>query len=258
MRPRLGPLLVFGLLAVGCVEVTDFDPVGNAASIAFEWTVDGAFPTEESCQALGADYVRVTFVDGQRPVPHGGLLRRCASCSEGAPRACLEARPCMRGGEVECYDSGEDRVVAAGEWTIRLEAVDGSGAVVQASPDAVYSTESGRIEVATASFLTGRISAQVTVDGAAPTFAACEAAGLETVELAFEEAGGEIGRGGVETCTVGGVGVRVQPGASYTVRLRVLGPDGSVLGESPPETFVIEVGEEVTLGGGEPIELTAL
>lgn len=247
-----------GILAGGCVDVTDFDPVGDAASIEFAWTVDGEFPTNESCEALGAAYVRVTFVDDRRAVPHGGLLRNCASCAQGAPASCLNARPCMRGGEVECFDTEDQRVVAEGDWTIRLEAVDGSGAVVQASPEAVYSTTSGRIEVAQASFLSGRISALVVLDGQAPTFAGCEDAGLATVELVFDAAGGEVAPGAIEPCTVGGIGTRVAPGASYTVRLRALAADGSVAGETAPETFLIEPGQQVTLNGGEPIELTAL
>jgi len=251
-------LAALATLSSGCVQVSDFNPVGSAASIAFAWTVDGAFPTTERCAELGASYVRVTFVDGTRPVPHGGLLRNCATCAQGAPTSCLTTMACMRGGEVECYDTGDAKVVAEGDWTIRVEALDGSGNVVQASPESRQSTASGRIELPTTSFLSGRISADLLLDGSAPTFAACEAAGIESVELVFDAAGGEVAPDAIEACTVGGVGTRVAPDASYTVRLRALDPEGSVVGESAPETFLVGRGEAVTLNGGEPIELTAL
>lgn len=251
-------LLTLAMLAGGCVQVSDFNPVGSAASIAFTWTIDGEFPTTERCAELGASFVRVTFVDGTRPVPHGSLLRNCATCAQGAPASCLMTMACMRGGEVECYDTGDAKVVAEGDWTIRVEALDGSGNVVQASPETVQSAASGRIELPTASFLSGRISAELVLDGTAPTFAACEAAGIESVELAFDAAGGEVAPGAIEACTVGGVGTRVAPDASYTVRVRALGPEGSVVGESPPETFVIGRGQEVVMSSGAAIELTEL
>lgn len=257
MRPCLAALAL-AALSSGCVQVTDFDPVGSAASLAFTWTIDGAFPTTERCADLGASLVRVTFVDGARPVVHGALVRSCATCAQDSPASCLSARPCMRGGAVECYDTEDARVVADGEWTIRVEAVDGSGAVVQASPEAGYSTASGRIALAPTTFLSGGISAQVRIEGAVPTFAACEAAGVEAVELVFEAAGGEIAPNMIEACAVGGVGVRVAPGASYTVRLRALGPGGAVVGETAPETLTIEPGQDATLNGGDPIELTGL
>src|SRR5690606_7986332 len=129
----------------------------------------------------------------------------------------------------------------------RVEALDNSGNVIQASPESIQSTASGRIELPTTSFLTGRISAGLSLDGSAPTFAACEAAGIASVELVFDAAGGEVARHPIEACTVGAVGTHVAPGASYTVRVRALDPEGSVVGESAPETFLVGRGEAVTL-----------
>lgn len=257
MGSRLASVITCAALAAGCVQVSDFEPVGDAASLAFTWTIDGVFPTRERCEEFGASAVRVTFVDGLRPVVHGGLVRPCASCSQDSEASCFSTRPCMQDGTVECYDTEDSRVVAEGEWTIRVEAIDSAGSVIQASPEAMYSTESGRIELAPASFLSSRVSATTTLDEEAPTVRRCDEAAIGSVALAFLEASGEVARDPVEACAIGGVGTRVAPG-TYTVQLRAMDAEGGLIGESAPETFTLAPGEQATLNGGEPIELLSL
>jgi hypothetical protein len=234
---------LLGLVAVvstGCVRVSDYDPVGNAASISGAWTIDGAAPTAESCRALGADIVRVTFLDDSRPVVHGALIYPCNT-------TCMES----------CFDTRPGLVVAGGEWTLRMEATRGAE-VVAVGTAQVQSTEAGHIELEPAVFLSGRISARHQVDGSPPTYDSCRGAGVELVELTFDSAGGERAGAAREDCSVGAVGTRVAPGASYVVRLRALGPSGEIVHESAPETVEVAVGEHVELNGGAPFELTAL
>jgi hypothetical protein len=256
MRSWLAPAL-FVALCAGCVEVVDFDPVGDTASIVFTWTIDGRFPTTELCEAAGVSTVRIAFVDDGRPVVHGSLVRDCATCSESSPPSCFAERPCTRGGEVECFDTEDERVVASGDWTIRVEAVDDGGNVVQASPQAVYSSATGRIEVMPAAFFSSAVSATVTIDGEAPTTMSCSDLGIETIQLVFDEASGAIATEPIEACAVGGVGTRVEPG-TYTVRLRALDVAGAPLAETAPETFTLGTGERAVLNGDEPVELTGL
>lgn len=259
MRSLASRALAFVLVgASGCVQVSDFNPVGEAASISGAWTIDGAFPTTESCQALGASQVRVTFLDGLRPVVHGALIFACASCSEASEAACFSMRECMLGGEVECFDTRPDAVVREGTWTVQLEATSGSTVIAAGPRQVVNASPMGHIALEPVDFLSGRISATFTLNGSAPAFTTCDAAGIAVVELFFESAGGAIEGSGSETCTVGAVGVRVAPGADYTVRLRALAADGTVVGETAPETFTIEPGEHATLAGGHAIELTTL
>lgn len=241
-------LCVIAFACTGCIPVTDFDPVGNAASVSASWTVDGAAPSEASCRELvrpfanagsepGLPRVRVSFLDSERAVPHSGLVFDCALGS---------------------FDTGENRVVAAGSWTVRLEAIDPAGRVIAVGPSGVYeATDGGELALMEAPFLSAIISARVAVDGAEPSAAACSELGVARIQLVFDAAGGAIANEDRELCSAGGIGTRVEPGASYTVRLRTLDAANMTLAETEPETIAVEAGEHVELGGG-PIELREL
>jgi hypothetical protein len=82
----------------------------------------------------------------------------------------------------------------------------------------------------------------------------CAAEGITLVELVFDAAGGDIAREPREPCALGGVGVRVAPGA-YTVHVRSVASDGTTVGETEPESFEVAPGTRVTLNGGAPLEL---
>ncbi len=237
MRPASLFAIAIALAPLGCVQVVEFRPVGSATSVSGAWTIDGALPTAASCEALGAAVVRVTFLDEMRPVPHGSLVFPCASeCDETA-----------------CFSSGQ--VVAEGSWTVRLEAVSGATLVAAGPEQPLEAVDGGHVDLAPAAFYSGRISARYTISGGAPSFASCDAAGIASVQLAFLDAGGVVATDATEPCTVGGVGTRVEPGASYTVVLRALGPGGEVVAETEPETFAIEAGDQETLREGAVIDL---
>lgn len=232
--------IALSLAPLGCVQLSDFEPVGSAASVSGVWTVDGDLPTPESCAALGANVVRVTFLDGLRPVPHGALVFACAT-------------DCAVDGEAACFESGP--VVREGTWTVRIEAVNGTTLVAAGAPQTITAEPMGQIALDPVAFFSGRISARYTIAGGSPSFASCDAAGIASVQLAFEGAGGTIAGDAVEPCTVGGVGTRVEPGSTYTVRLRALGPGGEIVAETAPETFEVEAGDHLTLADGAVIDL---
>jgi hypothetical protein len=245
-------------LTSGCVTVTDYDPVGNASAIAGSWTIDGATPTDVGCRDLMRSLVpadseppiprvRVAFVDGDRPVPHSGLVFPCFDPE------CPTREGCVDG----AFDTGQNLVVAAGDWMIRLEAIDDGGNTIAMRPEAPYTAiMDGRIELASTNFLSAVIDATIQIDGAAVTNASCERLGIVRIELVFDAAGGEVARTPpFEPCGAGAVGTRVAPGASYTVHLRALDIDGATIAETAPETFDLAAGGRAQLAGGAPIEL---
>ncbi len=256
--PRVALLALLALFATGCVKITDFKPVGNDTSLEASWTIDGAYPTSERCQELGANQVRVVFLDGLRPVPVGALIHQCASCSASASPSCYANRACTMDGQVECLDTSPNRVILAGTWTVRVEALNGATVIGTGPEQTIDATEMGHVTVDPVDFLSARISATYTLDGATPTFDTCDAAGIDAVELYFETASGTVAGGGSEPCTVGEVGNRVAGNADYAVRLRALAADGSVVGETAPESFSPMPGDHLTLAGGAAIELSSL
>jgi len=249
------------------VTVTDFDPVGSRASIGGGWTIDEGVPNAFRCRALGAQRVRVTFLDGERPVPHSGLFFQCdLDDPENVEQAGFDTREA----------SGE--VVEAGCWTIRLDAIDGAGAVVATGPASDWVVPGDDVDTAgcegptvdhialpTADFLSARVIARTTIDGARSNEASCEALGVERVRITFEEVGeGRVdgdGRTGVtevsEPCAFGRLSARVLAPSSeaaeafrYVARLELVRADGSVI-QGTAETFEVgRAGAACYFGGG--------
>jgi hypothetical protein len=217
--------------------VSDLTPVGSAASISGAWAIDGVPPSASGCATLGANLVRVVFVDELRAVAHGGLVFACDV-------------PC----EASCFDTRPNAVVAEGDWTVRLEALRGSE-VVAASSTTPVSTADGHIELERVRFWSGAVEASFAIEGAPPTYESCERAGIAFVELVFDAAGGEVASAAREACSVGGVGSRVEPDARYSAHLRAVDASGGVVRESAVETFDVSVGERHRLDGGARIEL---
>jgi hypothetical protein len=252
-------LFSLATLCAGCIPVTDFDPVGGAAAISGSWLIDGAAPTEESCRALAQPFVdpgaepaiprvRVAFLDGQRSVPHSGLVFECVQDCSDDPECSPSA-----------FDTRDNFVLAVGDWVARLEAIDGAGRVIATGPNvsAAVTASTDRVELPAVTFWSAMISAHAVIDGSTPSAQSCDSAGIALVQLSFEAATGEIGGRGMERCAAGGVGTRVQPG-DYTVRLRALDEGGGLVGETVAETFSLGQGDRTYLNGGEPIELTSL
>jgi hypothetical protein len=246
--PSVLRLALTALLATGCIPVIDFDPVGMDSAISASWTIDGEAATEASCRELLRPFtndgtepeiprVRVTFLDGERAVAHSGLM---FSCSEGS------------------FDTDTNRVVRAGTWTIRLEAIDPAGRVIAVGPAGLYTAEEqSTLVLDETPFLSGIISASVLVGGTEPSETACRELGVASLQIVFDAEGGLIASRQTERCTAGGIGTRVQPGGAYTVRLRTLDDANQPIAETEPETLTIEAGQHAMIGGG-PIELTDL
>lgn len=240
--------VALALSLTACVAVEGFDPVGDVAAITGSWTIDGQPADGDSCDALGASRVRISFLDGQRAVPHSGLFTAC-------PEGGIDTR------------MGSLQVVGAGRWTVRLDAIDGDGAIVATGDTAVVEIELPQgegdagvplIEVPAADFFTATLSASFTIGGESPSRASCEAAGIEQVGFVFEPLVGEsaIATPQPELCEVGVVGTRLKPGPDpYTVRLVAFGEDGSQISASEPQTIEVATGSAARFDADGPIEL---
>lgn len=108
MRPPHAHPLV-ALLFVGCIVPVSFDPVGASASMEGSWTIDGAPPTEASCEAVEVRYVRIRFFRDEVHRDHADLAFECADGS-------FDTRPVL--------------LVGAGEWTIAPLAIRADGSEV--------------------------------------------------------------------------------------------------------------------------------
>jgi len=268
-------IVSLALLVTSCVQVEGFDPVGDVASVCGRWTIDSRTPSATSCQALGADRVRLTFLDGERPVTHSGLF---FTCDEG---------------RFTTVGSG-GAVLGAGNWTVRLDAIDESGAVVATGPcqevDVVAVPDAGGVlvNVVSANFLSSTISAAYRLGSQDPTQERCDTAGIATVSLVFEDLGGgtiasasstcgtvpQVGcdagaddagasDAGVvattalasEPCAARAVGVRAEPGHTYRVRVRALDAAGATVSESAARDVTVTAGMDIALDAEGSIDL---
>lgn len=246
----------------GCVNLNDFDPVGDDATISGSWTIDGAPPTTASCDDLGANRVQVTFLDDRRPVPHAALFFSCSAMQPDATVAgTFDTRGSM-GGLGPVVEGGTPEDPAS--WAIRLDAIDGSGNIVVAGPvtfvDVVGAVDAGavgdagagfvttHIALPEAAFFTSTMSAFFDVAGQPVSTAACDSIGVDQVRLVFE---GMSDLDVTEPCEAGSVGRRVAPGMDYVIHLEALDASGAVVGVSAPERFMVRPGDHCILTGGE-------
>lgn len=255
---RLVPLVALGLAS--CVAVEGFDPVGDQAAVYGEWEIDGAAPSTASCDALGADRVRVTFLDDRRPVTHSGLFVQC------------------RLGKFDTR-AGSGAVVGAGRWTVRLDAIDSSGELVAAGiahevviEQGTYDPDAGQplIVVAhgdagadmpdafvhEANFYSATLSAAFSIGGQSPDETRCTEAGISTVELAFDDLdGGAVTDTEPEACAYGLVGTRILPNHTYTVHLRARDAAGGTVVETSTRMVTPTMGQDLRLDATGPVEL---
>ncbi len=101
-------------LATGCVQNNAFNPLGRDVSLAFDWTLEGATPTPDTCREAGIGDVQLIFIED---VP--GTPRRF----DFNPQAC----------ELGAFDSRAFRtaeVLDAGEKLIQWRALDRRGFVL--------------------------------------------------------------------------------------------------------------------------------
>lgn len=233
---------MLSVLLAGCIQTGDFDPVGDAASIAGSWTVDGIAPSRDSCDALGASVVHVTFLDNARPVTHSGLLFECreGTFDTDAP-------------------GGSGRVIAAPEddgapWDLRFEAVDSGGQVIAVGETfTVFVPATEKIIMPPANFVSATLLARFVVNGAEPNAERCADAGFASVRLELDDPAASAVE---DACQLGSVGARLTAGIEHTARLVAIRTDGSEV-RSAAVTFTSETGTQTILDGS-PFELSAL
>ena len=242
-------IIVLALLSLGCVEVEGFDPAGDVAAIRGTWTIDGQEATGARCEDLGADRVRVTFMDEGRPTTHSALVFQC---------------------RLQSFDTGESRgagaVVGAGEWSARLDAIDGSGNVLAVgdtptSPTVIVAPADGPdsgprqvITIPETNFLSATISARFRIGTESADQRLCEAAGIETVELTFDDPSADRVRiTGTEPCQVGLLGARVLPGTEHVAWVRAYA-GGTLVSERGPFPTTPTPGQDIELDASFPID----
>lgn len=251
MRPAL--LILAAALLGGCVQLTDLDPVGNAASISGRWTIDGHPPGTAGCARLGASRIRVTFLDDLRPVSHPGLFFQC-NPSGGNDELGFDTR------------DGNGAVVAQGCWTIRLTALDAVDARVAVGPSMPFlvpgedvdpagcsgTAVTDHIDLGTTDFLSASVIAATALAGARAGEVSCTDAGIEEVRIVFDDLGGgrvdALGEAGVsmvsKPCSLGLLAARVLPGHTYVAHLETVDGSGGVT-QGPTQSF------EVGMSGGD-------
>lgn len=248
-------LVWLALLGGGCVQVEGFDPVGDVAAISGSWTIDGEPASGQSCNLLGANRVRVTFVDDQRPVTHSALFFEC---------------------QLRDFNTNEARgagpVVGAGEWTVRLDAIDSSGDIVAVGPEyrasvpaRIDGADAGPTQVIggerpddrfSANFFTATISTEFLVAGEGVSDERCGAVNIAWVELEFDDPRTDfVFSTRREPCRLGLLGTRVLPNVAHVVYVRAYDPEGALISERGPFEHTLEPGEDLWLGAVSPIDL---
>lgn len=242
--------LALSLLLTGCVQLTDTNPVGRAASISGSWTIDGEEPSSTLCDRLGASRMRVTFLDGLRPVPHPGLFFQCDVTRPVSGEPGFDTR------------DASGAVVEQGCWRIRTDALDSGGTVVaigtsdhvfvpgddvnmaDCMPDGGTTVEvmGEHIGLPPTDFLSGELRVWTTIGGSRAGEASCEAEGIEDVTLTVTPQGsgrvdglGEAGVAGAsrsitQPCSLGLVVARLLPGDTYDVSVTLTDASGTMVG----------------------------
>lgn len=231
-------LALASLVLPGCLVVVDFDPFGSDATIEARWTIDGATPTAANCAELGIDRVRVAFYDSVDAYYDTTLE---ASCAAGviAPTA---------------------PVLAAGTYSVRVEAWRGGAIVGSGNMQTVTATIGGHVRLATTDFTAGgsfdprgndaSVSGSWTIEGAAPTAASCDTLGIDRVRLVFLNGTTPYLDTTFEAaCEAGGFDTRperVLRAGDYTVRFEAV-RDGEVVGQGAMTMVTATVGGHVTV-----------
>ncbi len=230
--------------ASGCIVEVTFDPIGRDASIAGSWTIDGAAPTQASCDAAGISRVRVRFFEGSDFRDHPDLVFNCA---DGA------------------FDTRPNAVVADGIWTMSLIPIDASGAVVvtdPATPRETFDTivVGGHIDLTPVDFGTpiaaSQYAASWTLNGTTPDATNCGEAGIDEVWVEFLDSAGAPIAGATDRfpCTQGSFTSALDPG-DYAVRVMAIDSADAPIAMLLREDFTLTAGTTHTLFMGAPIDI---
>lgn len=237
----LGALALSLSLGVsGCIVDVIVDPIGQDASIAGSWTIEGAAPTAESCEALGITNVRVRFASGTETRLHPDLVFDCAAGS---------------------FDTRPRQVVADGTWVVQLVAINADGDQIAAGPTSTFDTiaDDGHYDIPPVDFVpevsVTRMAASWTINGATPDATLCGDAGIAEVWVEFLDAGGNPIDG--ETyryaCADGSFTEEIAPG-DYAARIVAVDDTDTTLLMLMREDFTVAAGETFAFNNGDPIE----
>lgn len=161
-----------GRVTTNFVSGGGFNPVGSDATVETSWTIDGAAPSSASCNALGISDVRVAFQNGATWFEHPDLVF-----------------PCSVGGA----DTRPTTVLRAGNWTMQVQALDSTGAIIAQGMSATLAVTPGSHVIMDNIDFTGGafnpLGSDATVEGSwqlntrSPNADSCYALGIDRVRF---------------------------------------------------------------------------
>jgi hypothetical protein len=173
-----------------------FDPRGSDATLAASWTIDGLAPSSATCNALGVTDIRVAFQNGATYYEHPDLVFPCS---------------------VGNADTRPVGVIRSGTWTLQVQALDASGAIVAMGMSATLTVTPGSHVIMDPIDFTGGafnpLGSDATVEsswqlnGRVPTADSCYAVGIDRVRFVLFAASDVAFENGVvvfqEMCATG-------------------------------------------------------
>ena len=206
---------------------TGFDPRGPDATAEATWTIDGRAPSSSTCAALGITDVRIAFQNGASWYEHPDLV---APCSVGS----IDTRPTP--------------IILAGSWTMQVQALDVSGAIVAQGMMANLTVTPGSHVIMDPIDFTGGafnpLGTDATVDGAwqlntrMPTTDSCYALGIDRVRVVLFAASDVAFENGVPVfqvqCSAGRLDSRPMPvirAGTYLWALEAIDAGGEIVTE---------------------------
>ena len=250
LRPASTLLALSAMLAVGgCKFVT---VIGDDSSVSGSWTVMGETASAANCAAIGVDRVQLVIFDGGIRYTDPLLT---APCSAGL----IDTRP--------------DRILSAGTYTARWEALRGAE-VVATGPERVLDARTSTHVIMNSLNLTGAtppfdptgtdasVEAHWTVQGVAPTVSSCGALGIDRVRIAFFDTVGTAYEYTALTanCEDGAFDTRptrVISAGTWTVQFQAVDTAGTVLGSGAMATVSVAAGGHLSLYDGAPVDFSS-
>jgi hypothetical protein len=221
-----------------------FDPRGTDATVETSWSIDGVAPNSASCGALGITDIRIAFQNGGSWYEHPDLV---VPCSVGS----LDTRPTP--------------VIRAGTWTMQVQALDGSGAIIAQGMMANLSVTPGSHVIMDAIDFTGGafnpLGSDATVEGSwqlntrMPTSDSCYALGIDRVRFVLFAATDTAFENGVTAfqvqCSNGRLDSRPMPvvrAGTYLWALEAVDASGAIVTEySEMVPLTIPAASHITL-----------
>lgn len=238
-RSIVGSLALAAMVLAGCVvEVTVWTPIGSDASAVGSWTLNGAVPNASTCDAAGINSVEIEFSNRLDPkvIPAEFVF----ACESGGFNL--------------------TNILAAGtydiQWVIRTNTE-----TIRTMSATVIATVGGTVTFPTLDITTwtpiGTDASAVgswTLDGAIPTVTACDAAGINSVEVQFSSGGSSlIPAQFVFACEDGGFNLpNILAAGTYDTQFFIRTDTGTVSG--PSGSFTVGVGDTATFP---PFDITS-